>query len=161
MLCNVLCSVLSLDFCFLVPPFPASAQQPREVRVGVVAGQFVDKQWVLDWSPQTRYQRDQVVRDINQLKPGKNSPLKLVAVGLTKTAPSDASLEAQAKNCEYMLFVQVSYPPGFAQDALQEGNLHEPNGPAIQGIQTQGLRVIAYQLQKVSRRQAAGIAMDA
>jgi hypothetical protein len=145
----VLRFLLFISILFLLP-FSATAQQPREVRVGVVAGQLVDNNWVLNWSPQTRWQRDQIVKDINQLKPGENSPVKLVAVALTETVSSDARPEAQAKNCEYMLSVHVSYPPRFAQDALQAGNLHEPNGPAIQGIQIQGLRVIAYQLQKVN-----------
>ena len=144
----VLVFLLLISILFVLP-FPATAQQPREVRVGVVAGQFVDKQWVLNWSPQTRYQRDQVVRDINQLKPGKNSQVKLVAVGLTKTAPSDANLEAQAKNCEYILTVDVSYPPRFAQDTPQTGNIRDSNDSGIPGSQIQGVNVIGYQLQKV------------
>jgi len=88
---------------------------------------------------------------MNQIISSGNSQIKLLAVALAKTAPSDALLEAQEKGCEYIVSVQVSYPPRFAQnESPQPGNLRELNQPALPGPQLQSVRIIGYQLHKVS-----------
>ncbi len=143
----VFCSLLSI---VLIVPFLASAQQSGLVRVGVAASQLVDNQWVLNWTPQARWQRDQVVNDINRRQPDKNRQIKLAAVALAKTAPSDALSEARGKSCEYVVLVQVSYPGRFALDnAPQPSTLVDSNQPAFPGPETQ-IGIIGYQLHRVS-----------
>jgi hypothetical protein len=78
----------------------------------------------LNWTAYARSLRNQVVNDINELKPGRSRRFKLLAVALTKTALSDARVEARERGYQYIISVQL-----YGSD--------EPT-------------IIAYQLQKVS-----------
>lgn len=80
-------------------PGPASPKQaPPVVRLGVAMVQNQSRRIV---SP--KWERDQLVRDLNALRKGKKGEVQIEAVALEAYTRDDALLEAAKKNCRFVV----------------------------------------------------------
>jgi len=108
----LICGVLLPYFCLAC--LPLSAQENHVVRVGVAT---------LQSGPGTvsgTEARDRLVKVLNQRKPEKNSRFSLEAVTLDASSQAKASAEAREKNCEYVLYTQLT--------SLKTSSILRPHG---------------------------------
>jgi len=107
----------------LVLPLLASiallAQQPSPIRVCVVGrdtlhGPMFSQQ--LNSTPQIRYQRDSIVKYVNQHKSPANSSVTVEAVALQSTGMATLTADADAAGCSYLVTVTSSPVPSANDD---------------------------------------------
>jgi hypothetical protein len=97
----------------------ASAQQISVVRVGVVAEDSRRSGMTPNASESAIRQRDLLVNYLNQQKPGKRNPVKVEAMPINTAADSYLFIEAQHKNCEYLVRLHIGSAELSNQDVPQ------------------------------------------
>ena len=119
----------------------AFAQENRVVMVGVVTMQNRS-----NWpSAPADIERDHLVTALDQEKPDKKLHLKIQAVPLEGTTPSDVEAEARQKSCDYVVYttlveirVFANSPtprPGTTQDHQGGVFVKTPNNPQAREYQ--------------------------
>ncbi len=120
----------------------AFAQQNRVVMVGVVTMQYRS-----NWpsAPRADVERDHLVTALDQEKPDKKLHLKIQAVPLEGTTPSDVEAEAKQKNCDYVVYTTLveirvfanspTSRPGTTQDHQGGVFVKMPNNPQVREYQ--------------------------
>ena len=87
----------------------------------------------VNYSPQARYQRDLVVKYLNQVKAPSDARLKLEATALTTQNRDEVLAEADTKGCLYLLSVSLSgvgWPSSSASDQSDQ-QVYEKYGASV------------------------------
>lgn len=88
---------------FLIPLCCLAQQSESIVLVGVaVMENYAGR------SVPGNVEQDRLVKAINQLKPDKKTHVKVQAVALSSSSPSDAAEEAQQKKCDYVVTTRLT-----------------------------------------------------
>jgi hypothetical protein len=93
---------LAISLALLVASPLAFSEQVRVIRVGVP-----EMKNSANRSVPSDLERDRLVRALNDEKTGKKLHLKVQGVPLNGTDPLDVISQAQAKNCDYIVFTKL------------------------------------------------------